>query len=335
MKFLKKIFFLVTIATVLFSCNKTIPKISFMGEAQGTYYSVTYFDQQNRNFQDDIDSILQAFDQSVSIWVPTSIISRINNNDTSVEVDPWFRDIFNLSEQISAKTDGAFDITVGPLVNAWGFGFKDREKLDPHKVDSLKQYVDYKDVKLVGKKIVKDFPQTQFDFNAIAQGYSVDVVAKFLESKGVYNYLVDIGGEVLGHGTKPNGDPWVVGVENPTANSEDASTINTKVSLLNQAIATSGSYRKYYEENGIRYSHTIDPKTGYPVTHNLLSVSVLARDCATADGYATAFMVMGVEKSEEFVKNDPDLEAYFIYSAPDGSYKTYATEGFRKIMKEN
>ncbi len=333
---MKRLFLPVILISLLaLSCTPKTHKVNFMGEAQGTYYAITYYDLENRNLQEDVDSVLNAFDRSVSLWVPTSIISRINDNDTTVEVDPWFKDIFNLSEEISRKTKGAFDITVGPLVNAWGFGLKSRTKLDPDKVEKLLKYVNYKDVTLRGSRIIKKYPETQLDFNAIAQGYSDDVIAKFLESMGINNYLIDIGGEVLGHGNKPDGDPWVVGVENPTETSTDPRTLNTKVTLLNQAIATSGSYRKFYEENGIRYSHTIDPRTGYPVTHNLLSASVLASDCATADGYATAFMVMGLEKSEEFLKKNPALQAYFIYSAPDGSFKTYATKGFQAIIRKD
>ena len=306
----------------------------FQGQTQGTYYAVTYFDTEARNFQPQVDSILKAFDLSVSMWVPESIISRINGGDSLVQPDKWFIDIFKRSEEIAAKTGGAFDCTVGPLVNAWGFGFKGKMKMDSVMVDSLKRLVDFKTVRLEDGKIVKENKNIQLDFNAIAQGYAVDVLGDFLASNGIRNYLIDIGGEVLGKGLKPDGQAWLVGIENPATDSLSERTLNTKVKLTDKALATSGSYRKYYEENGIRYSHTIDPKTGYPVRHSLLSVSVLAGDCATADGYATAFMVMGFEKARDFVENDLELEAFFIVDGGSGTFQTYATKGLEEIIEQ-
>lgn len=303
----------------------------FQGQTQGTYYAVTYFDTKGRNFQPQLDSILKAFDYSVSMWIPESVISRINRGDSLVQPDAWFIDIFKRSQEISAATGGAFDCTVGPLVNAWGFGFKGKIKMDQAKVDSLLQFVGYQKVSLDDQNRIVKPEGFRFDFNAIAQGYSVDVISKYLESKGIKNYLIDIGGEVLGKGSKPEGQLWLVGIENPAADSLAERTINTKVKLTDKALATSGSYRKYYEENGVRYSHTIDPHTGYPVRHSLLSVSVLAPDCATADGYATAFMVMGFEKAREFVENEPDLEAFFIVDGREGTFKTYATKGMEEL----
>jgi len=327
---------LVLAAVVLFSCNSLQEKkIMFQGNTQGTYYAITYFDRQGRDFQAQVDSILHVFDLSLSMWVPESIISRINNGDTLVKPDHWFRDIFDRSQAISAKTNGAFDVTVGPLVDAWGFGSKGKMVLTPEKVDSLRQYVDYREVSIDSNGMVVKPAGFRIDFNAIAQGYSVDVVSDFLASRGIKDYLIDIGGEVLGKGAKPGGKPWLVGIENPAADSLAGRTINTKIALVNKAVATSGSYRKYYEENGVRYSHTIDPATGYPVRHSLLSVSVLADDCATADGYATAFMVMGLDKSKEFLEKNPGMEAYFIISANNGQYQTYATKGFKEIISTN
>jgi thiamine biosynthesis lipoprotein len=315
------------------SCDTAEKKVMFQGQTQGTYYAVTYFDVKGRNFQPQVDSILKAFDLSVSMWVPGSIISRMNRGDSLVMPDEWFTDIFKRSEVIATKTEGAFDFTVGPLVNAWGFGFNGRMKMDSAKVDSLKAFVDYRTVRLENGKIVKKRKEIQFDFNAIAQGYAVDVLGEFLAERGIKNYLVDIGGEVLGKGFKPGKIPWMVGVENPATDSLSERTINTKVKLTDKALATSGNYRKYYEEDGIRYSHTIDPKSGYPVQHTLLSVSVLAADCATADGYATAFMVMGFEKAKDFVEKEPGLEAFFIVATDDGLFQTYATKGFEEIVE--
>jgi FAD:protein FMN transferase len=319
----------------LFSCTSEQKKVMFQGQTQGTYYAVTYFDADGRSYQAQIDSILKAFDLSVSMWVPESVISRINRGDSLVQPDEWFVDNFKRSQEISAKTGGAFDCTVGQLVNAWGFGFKGKIKMDQAKVDSLLQYVGYQKVSLDDKNRIIKPEGVRFDFNAIAQGYAVDVLGNFLASKGINNYLIDIGGEVLGKGLKPDGQPWLVGIENPAADSISERTINTRVRLTDKALATSGSYRKYYEENGIRYSHTIDPHTGYPVRHSLLSVSVLAGDCATADGYATAFMVMGFEKAREFVEKEPDMEAFFIVDGGSGTFQTYATKGMEEmIVKE-
>ncbi|MCK9398962.1 MAG: FAD:protein FMN transferase [Bacteroidales bacterium] len=317
----------------LLSCTSEQKKVMFQGQTQGTYYAVTYFDTEGRNFQPQIDSILKAFDLSVSMWVPESIISRINNGDSLVQPDNWFIDIFKRSQEIAAKTGGAFDCTVGPLVNAWGFGFKGKMKMDQAKVDSLLQYIGFRKVSLDNQNRILKPAGIRFDFNAIAQGYAVDVLGNYLVSQGIKNYLIDIGGEVLGKGAKTDGQPWLVGIENPATDSLSERTINTKVKLTEKALATSGNYRKYYEENGIRYSHTIDPHTGYPVRHSLLSVSVLAGDCATADGYATAFMVMGFEKARDFVENEPAMEAFFIVSGEVGTYKTYATKGFEEIIE--
>ena len=261
---------------LLNSCinENIIPIIKFTGEAQGTYYAVTYFDTSGRNFQNEIDSLLDAFDQSVSVWVPNSVISKVNRNDTLVELDFYFTDIFNLSKEIHYNTAGAFDPTVGPLVNAWGFGFTDRIKVDQNVVDSLLPLVNFHKVIIAENKVIKEDARIQFDFNAIAQGYSVDLIAKLLESKGIENYLIDIGGEVLAKGKKPNGDLWKVGIEKPKDNAFYGEGLQAIVKLENKALATSGNYRKFYEVNGIKYSHTIDPKTGYPVQHSLLSVSV-------------------------------------------------------------
>lgn len=306
--------------------------LKFTGEAQGTYYSITYFDAQNRNFQTKIDSILDAFDQSVSLWVPNSVLSRVNRNDSTVKPDIYFEQNFQLSMQVAAETGGAFDITVAPLVKAWGFGFDDNRKVDKSIIDSLLPLVDYRNVRIEDGKVIKNDPRITFDFNAIAQGFSVDVVATWLESKQIKNYLVDIGGEVKAKGHKPDGSLWKVGIEKPAKNKNDERVLKAVVALQDNSIATSGSYRKFYEENGVRYSHTIDPQTGYPVQHSLLSVSVLTRNTGLADAYATAFMVWGFEKSRAFVESTPELDAFFIYSDPSGNNETYATPGFRKVI---
>jgi len=333
----KTIIFLVFAYLAMFSCtkNKTEYKlIKFDGKAQGTYYTVTYNDSLGRNFQINIDSILKQFDLCASIYNDTSIISKVNKNDTTVILNSYFIEIFKLSQLVSKQTNGAFDITVAPLVNAWGFGLKNKEKITPRLIDSLLQFVGYNKIELKENKIIKSNPNIRIDYNAIAQGYSVDIIANFLERNGIKNYLIDVGGEVLGKGTKTENKEWVVGIEKPSENQFSERELQTKIKLKNKALATSGNYRKYYIENGVRYSHTIDPKTGSPVKHSLLSVSVLAKDCATADAFATAFMVMGFEKSKEFLSENNNLDAYFIFSDKAGNLKTFATENFKKLLVE-
>jgi thiamine biosynthesis lipoprotein len=324
-----------TIAAVVLnsSCNqKKSEKIAFGGEAQGTYYSITYFDSLNRNFQPQIDSLLKAFDQSLSLWVENSIISRVNNNDTSASIDQLFEVVFNTSQKISEASEGAFDITVGPLVRAWGFSFKKGVNPDQNMIDSLHQLVGYHRVKLVNHKLIKDDPRIQVDFNAIAQGYSSDVIGDFLESKGITNYLVDVGGEIIGKGVKPDNKPWIVGIEKPADSATAERVVTKKIKLKDQAVATSGSYRKYFEKEGKRYSHTIDPATGKPVDHHLLSVSVIAPSAILADGFATAFMVMGTKKALEFLENHPELQAFFIESDNKGGYIESYSKSFKILI---
>ena len=328
---------LILIAAFSTSCKHRNEPVfmKFGGETQGTSYAITYYTKDSVNLQHSIDSLLRRFDSTASEWKPNSVISRLNENDTACRADEMFTTIFLKAAEVSENTGGAFDITVGPLVKAWGFGLSNRMKMDQHIVDSLLPLIGYKKVKLEHGKLSKKDPRIRIDYNAIAQGYAVDVVAAFLDSKNIQSYLIDIGGEVLARRTKPGGEKWNVAIEMPTRHADDERNIQAIVTLQDMAISTSGSYRKYYEENGIRYSHTIDPATGYPVKHSLLSVSVLAKDCMTADAYATAFMVMGVDKGKEFLKKHPRLEAYFIYSAPDGTMKTYYTHGFKKLLQED
>lgn len=330
-------FTIFTIILLLFSsCQPAEKHQRFLitGEAQGTSYKIIYYATDMVFTQSQADSLLDAFDMIASSWEENSIISRINRNDSTVEADADFINIFKLSQRISEATDGAFDITVGPLVNAWGFGFRNKTEMDAHVVDSLLPLVGYKAVKLAGNKIVKDNPAIQIDYNAIAQGYSVDWVAGFLMNKGIKNFLVEIGGEVLAHGSKPGAAQWVVGIEKPAANADAPQILEATVALTNRALATSGNYRKFYEKDGIRFSHTIDPATGYPVQHSLLSATVIADSAAIADGYATAFMVMGLEKSRAFLNAHPEMEGYFIYSDDDGNFKTWATAKLRETINE-
>ena len=291
------------------ACTPKQPQpIKFSGKALGTYYAVSYYDTNKKNYQTEIDSLLKAFLFVASLHEPTSEINAVNNNEDLV-LSPMFQDIFNKAVSISEISDGAFDFTIGPLVKAYGFWNKQREEITDEKIAEYLKLVNFRGIQLVDGKIIKQNPNIKIDFNAIAKGYVVDIVGVFLEGKGVENFLVDIGGEVLGKGKKPNGDCWRVGVERPAESAISDREVEAVVYLCNAALATSGSYRKYYEKDGKRYSHTIDPKTGKSVEHSLLSVTV--RDSTTwrADAIATAMMVLGVEKSLQLLEKLPGVEA--------------------------
>lgn len=330
----KTIYFLILILAVS-ACQlpQKQKKVRFSGLAQGTYYAITYFDPHGRNLQQGIDSLLHAFDQSVSMWEPESVISKINRADSGVICDEVFIQTYRLARKVAEESNGAFDYTIGPLANAWGFGFKDRQHVDQEVVDSLLPLVDYRLVQLDGDRIRMEKEGMEFNFNAVAQGYSVDLVGAYLASKGIENYLVDIGGEVLARGSKPGQGPWKVGIEKPSEDEFSDRELQATVLLSDKALATSGNYRKFFVEDGVRYSHTLDPQTGFPVTHSLLSVSVLADDCGTADAWATAFMVMGLDKAKKILQSGSDLEAFFIYSDESGNLKTYASHGMKKILE--
>jgi thiamine biosynthesis lipoprotein len=327
---------LLLISVFFLSCknDKHPLKIQYVGEAQGTYYAITYFARDTLVGQSEIDSLLDAFDRSASIWVRESIISKVNNNTPGVKLDDHFIEIFKQSKRIWKETNGAFDITVGSLVNAWGFGFKNKIPVTQGVVDSLLVLVNFAGIKLQNGGVIKDNPNIQIDYNAIAQGYSVDLVGGFLKSKGIDRYLIDIGGEVLARGNKPNGKHWIVGIEKPAEEASSARKLEAKIEIQDKAIATSGNYRKFYEENGIRYSHTIDPKTGYPAKHTLLSATIMSDSASIADAYATALMVMGLEDAKIFLQKKTDLEAFLIYSTVDGNYETWATKKLSGMIAE-
>lgn len=326
--------FLFFSAIVLFSaCQKPSKYIYNEGLIHGTIYHIIYESPKGVNYQVDIEDRMHEFDQSLSTFEPTSVISRINFNDPEVEVDDDFRTVFKKAEEISEKTGGAFDMTVAPLVNAWGFGFKHREKVAGQLIDSLLETVGYRKVKLVGSRIVKENPGTMLDASAIAKGYSVDVIAGLLAEKGCKNYMVEIGGEVVAHGVNSINQIWRIGINKPKDDLENRSNeLEAIVQIKNRGLATSGNYRNFYIEKGKKYAHTIDPATGYPVQHNVLSASVLASDCMTADAYATSFMVLGLEKARKIVEADPDLEAFIIYADESGQNQIWCSEGFEKLL---
>lgn len=308
--------------------------IKIEGEAQGTTYHITYFDNQNRDFQPEIEKILKDFDLSVSTYIPNSIISRINSNEKNVIVDKYFTACFNKAKEVWKNTNGAFDPTVYPLSNAWGFGPGKKQKIEKAKIDSMLQFVGFQLIKLKGNKVVKKDPRVALDFNAFAQGYSVDVVSDFLNSKGITAYIVEIGGEVYAKGRKPDGKNWTIGIEKPIDNKETGNPLKAIVKLENLAIATSGNYRRFIIEDGVKYAHHIDPKTGYPTKNNLLSASIFAKECITSDANATGVLVLGLEKAKIFLQKHPELQAYLIYSDEKGNYKVYETSGIKAIISE-
>ena len=278
----------------------------------GTTYQITY--QCDIDLGDSIKSELMKVDQSLSPFNEKSVISAINYNQ-SAKPDEMFLEVYHQAMKISRETNGTFDITVAPLVNAWGFGFKKGELPTPRQVDSLKAIVGYQKLSLVDGMIHKADPRMMIDCSAIAKGYGVDVVAKYLRSRGVENFMIEIGGEIVTQGVNPSKHPWRIGVTKPTEDSLNIGgrELQTTLKVNNVAMATSGNYRNYYYKDGKRYAHTIDPHTGYPVQHNILSATVFAKSCMVADAFATSFMVMGLDGAKEILKKHPELMAYLIF----------------------
>jgi len=331
---MKKIILFVAVGVVLAACSQPRPYVSINGFAQGTTYSITYQSDSRYDFQREIDSVLADFDTSCSIYNAKSIVTRFNNNDTTARADKYFSAVFELSRKVWEQSGGAFDITIGPLAEAWGFGFKNKVKLDSAKVDSLKLLVGMDKVKLEGGRLIKADPRMFINLNAVAQGYSVDVIAGFLESKGVADYMVEIGGEIRTKGVNPKGNNWVIGVDKPVENALPGDNFQFILNISGKSVTTSGNYRKFYEENGVKYSHTIDPKSGFPVRHSLLCATVIGDDCGTADALATAFMVVGLEKAKEMIAKEKGVEAIFVYTDSSGEFKTFATKGAEMYMQK-
>jgi len=283
----------------------------------GTTYNITY--ESADNHKTDIEAVLKEVDNSLSPFNDSSIISAVNRNE-DIDVNDMFIDVYNLASSVSKTTQGAFDITVAPLVNAWGFGFKSGSAPTAKQIDSLMQITGFNKTKLVGKRITKTDPRIMLDCSAIAKGYGVDMVAKYLEKQGIENFMVEIGGEVVVKGHNDSGEAWKIGVTKPT---DDSLAVNqelqTILTLTNTAMATSGNYRNFYYKGGRKYAHTIDPHTGYPVQHNILSATVIAYSCAKADAFATAFMVLGLDKAKDILAKEKGIKAYFIYTDAKGN----------------
>lgn len=326
-------------ASAFTACNqkKSADKADYayykeQGEIFHTSFHIKY--AYSRSLSDEIMAELNKFDLSLNPFNKNSIISKVNNNEP-VELDSFFITVFNKSEEVSKMTDGKFDITCSPLINAWGFGFKNMDNVTPQVLDSLEQFVGYEKIKLENGKIVKTDPRVQLNTSAIAKGYSCDVIADLLKRHGIENYMVEIGGEVAAKGINDKGEYWHIGVDKPMDDSTAMHReLQTILSINDKCVATSGNYRNYYIKDGKKYAHTIDPTTGYPAEQDILGATVIAGDCMTADAYATAFMASGLKKSEEIAKKVPGLLYYFIYTKPDGTTGIAYSEGFEQFFTD-
>lgn len=321
------------LVTAFISCNDAPSKYIYnQGFVYGTMYHVVYESPKGKDFQDDITKKLNEYNQIFSTYEPTSTISKINNNEPVIP-ESLFLECYKRSMEISEITGGAFDITAGPMVNAWGFGPEEKKKMTPEIVDSLKEITGYRKLQLENGQIVKENPHMKLDMSAVAKGFTCDLLGNFLKEKGCNNYMVEIGGEVVAKGKNEKGRVWTIGISKPDEAAFFASNdLQAKVHLPDNAMATSGNYRNFYEENGKKYAHTIDPKTGYPVQHSLLSTTVLADDCMTADAFATAFMVLGLEKSIEIASQHPEIKVYFIYAGGEEENLVYLSEDFKEHL---
>ena len=311
------------------SDNRILVKNS--GQAQGSFYHIKYLSEDGISYKTQIDSILLEVDSSLSIYKEYSLITQLNKG-ANIKTDALFNEVYHAAMQVYKETEGNFDCSVYPLVKAWGF--YDNQLVDSIIIDSLKfrnilQFVGFDKISLIDDSLV--LPKgMSLDFNSIAQGYTVDVIAQFLESKGDSNYLVEVGGELLAKGRNADGNIWRVGVDKPTDSIDSYERFLFIIDLENKALATSGNYRKFYEKDGIKYSHTINPFTAFPAQNRLLSVTVIHDNCMLADAYATAFMVMGIKKSKQFVKVHPEIEVYLVYTGKDGAWKSFISPTMQK-----
>ncbi len=318
---------------VIIRQQRSMPYQHDEGFVFGTVYHITY--QSDDNLKNEIEAELKKVDQSLSPFNKTSIISQVNRNEP-VQVDAMFCEVYNLAMKIADDTDGAFDITVAPLVNEWGFGFKKGMEPTRHVIDSLRAFVGYTKVKLTPQeRIVKQDPRLMLDCSAIAKGYGCDVVARLFHRNDIKNFMIEIGGEIVTCGNSEKRVPWHIGVNKPTDDSLNVSQeLQAVLNVTDMAMATSGNYRNFYYKNGKKYAHTVDPKTGYPVQHSILSATVLARDCATADAYATSFMVMGMEGARKILDRHPELMAYLIYADSKGHNQVWFSPSLKDKILE-
>ena len=299
----------------------------------GTTYNITY--QYSDDLQEEIEAELKKVDSEFSMFNSQSLVARVNKGE-SPKLTNSFCDIFKLAQKISDETNGAFDITIAPLVNAWGFGFKHEQTPTKHQVDSLRQLIGYQHVSLNGNRIAMKKQGMMLDFSAIAKGYGVDAIAALLKRHDIKNFMVEIGGEITTRGINPQRVPWKIGVNKPNEDNLNVShELQTILNVTDISMATSGNYRNFYVKEGKKYAHTIDPKTGYPVQHTLLSATVLADKCATADAYATSFMVLGMDGAKQILERHKELMAYLIFTDRKGNLAVWYSPSLKdKIVKD-
>lgn len=315
----------------LVSCNHKVGLKEIAGETQGTTYHIKYIDGQNRSFNTQVDSILELIDHTFSLWDTTSILCQFNKSEKGHLVNHPFKVVYNRSLRINKETKGAFDPSVAPILEVLGFLKDKRIDWDSIIIDSLRQYIGMDKSEVSDLFVTKEISQFKLDFNAIAQGYTVDLISEFLEGKGVENYMVEVGGELRTRGKNLQGNVWKIGIDRPEESSEGRE-FSAIVELENKALATSGNYRKFFEENGVKYAHTINPTIGYPVRSNLLSATVITDNCMDADAYATAFMVMGVDKTITFLKEKPNLEVFLIYTDSSNKYNYFLSPRLADLL---
>lgn len=334
-KITSKSLFLLAVLLIT-SCSQGVKKENWVyfqdqGEIFATGYHIKY--AYNQSLKEEIEAALHEFDLSLNPFLENSIITKVNRNEP-VELDSLFLNVFYRSQEVSSKSGGKFDITVSPLINAWGFGFQNMENVTPEMIDSLKQFVGYEKISINDKgEIIKSDPRVQINTSAIAKGYACDVIADLLERHEIEHYMVEIGGEISARGVNEKGACWRIGIDKPI--DDDTGMIHDLqviVSLCDKSLATSGNYRNFYLKDGKKYAHTIDPHTGYPSQMDILGATVIADDCMTADAYATAFMTMGLEKSKKLASELPDLHYYFIYETEEGKYGVDFSEGFDQFF---
>ena len=314
--------FFLTLFSCSFSDNTIL--VTNSGEAQGSYYHIKYMSDYGEDYHFQIDSILQEVDSSLSIYKNYSLISKLNNGE-QLKTDTLFNIVFLAAQKVFLESEGNFDCSVSPLVDAWGF-YNDKLGnslvIDSVKFKSILDDVGFQKIHLIEDSLVIP-KQMSLDFNAIAQGFTVDLIASYLDSKNISRYLIEVGGEILAKGSNDDGNIWRVGIDKPSENIDANERFQFILDLEDKALATSGNYRKFYEKNGVKYSHTINPFTGFPAENSLLSVTVIHDNCMFADAYATAFMVMGVKQTKQFVAQHSDIEIYLVYTGKDGDWKTY------------
>ena len=309
--------------------------VEFSGRTPGKIgYTIKYYDAQGRDFSQPVDSMLAAWNNVFSVFIPNSEVSELNRDSCYIFKSPYFFPVLKISREVYRKSYGAFDPTVGPLVDAWGFGAEDTMMPDSAQVDSLLALVGFDKITINDTMICKADRRMQLNFNALADGDGADIVTAFLESKGIKDILVDVGGELKAMGEKPGHQMWRTAIEDPSVNFYDE-RILAVVNLKNKGVATSGNYRNYYVKDGRKYVHTMDPKTGYPALRSILSASVFADSCAVADAFATSFMAMGIEKAKKVLAQNKNIDAYLVYTDKNGKLATYVTDGIAGYIEKN